>query len=215
MTVGLGAWPQVGVVAAALIRLLRGRREVQTVALHSIASMSVRRRDLFEPHLKNFFVRTTDATQIKLLKLEVLTNLAAEANISLILREFQTYIGTQDKDLIAATIQAIGRDVETRVTKASCSYISFLANCWPSYNPRNKTSIQDRLQWLLLLQNLVPHRFPNQAIDCFHGFAFDSCEHRCASKIKEVTDVCLSGLIALLSNADGEFDYTSPRFNFS
>ena len=29
--------------------------------------------------------------------------------------------------------------------------------------------------------------------------------HRCASGIKEVTDVCLSGLIALLSNADGSY----------
>jgi len=28
-------------------------------------------------------------------------------------------------------------------------------------------------------------------------------EFRCAAGIKEVTDVCLSGLIALLSNADG------------
>ena len=64
---------------------------------------------MFEPFLKNFFVRTTDATQIKLLKLEILTNLANETNINFILREFQTYISCQDKDLVAATIQAIGR----------------------------------------------------------------------------------------------------------
>ena len=99
----------VGVVARALIRLLRSHREVQTVALHSIASMSVQRKDMFEPFLKNFFVRSTDATQIKLLKLEILTNLASESNITFILREFQTYICSQDKDLVAATIQAIGR----------------------------------------------------------------------------------------------------------
>ena len=64
---------------------------------------------MFEPYLKNFFVRNTDATQIKLLKLEILTNLASESNITLILREFQTYICSQDKDLVAAAIQAIGR----------------------------------------------------------------------------------------------------------
>ena len=81
-------------------------------------------------------MRSTDATQIKLLKLEILTNLATETSITLILREFQTYICSQDKDLVAATIQAIGR---------------------------------------------------------------------CASSIKEVTDICLSGLIALLSNPDGLF----------
>nr|CAG4641497.1 EOG090X020Z [Eurycercus lamellatus] len=123
----------VAVVARALIRLLRSHREVQTVVLNSVASMSVNRKDMFEPFLKNFFVRSTDATQIKLLKLEILTNLASESNITFILREFQTYICSQDKDLVAAAIQAIGR---------------------------------------------------------------------CAAGIKEVTDVCLSGLIALLSNAD-------------
>lgn len=66
-------------------------------------------QDMFEPFLKNFFVRNTDATQIKLLKLEILTNLANESNITFILREFQTYISSQDRDLVAATIQAIGR----------------------------------------------------------------------------------------------------------
>nr|CAH0100612.1 unnamed protein product [Daphnia galeata] len=123
----------VAVVTRALIRLLRSHREVQTVVLNSVASMSVNRKDMFEPFLKNFFVRSTDATQIKLLKLEILTNLANESNITFILREFQTYISSQDRDLVAATIQAIGR---------------------------------------------------------------------CAAGIKEVTDTCLSGLIALLSNSD-------------
>ena len=100
---------EVGVVAKGLIRLLRSHREVQIVVLHSIASMSVQRKDIFEPFLKNFFVRTTDASQIKLLKLEILQLLATEANIQFILREFQTYICSQDKELVAATIQAIGR----------------------------------------------------------------------------------------------------------
>uniref|UniRef100_A0A671S331 AP-3 complex subunit beta n=1 Tax=Sinocyclocheilus anshuiensis TaxID=1608454 RepID=A0A671S331_9TELE len=64
---------------------------------------------MFEPYLKSFYIRSTDPTQIKILKLEVLTNLANEANISTILREFQTYIKSMDKDFVAASIQAIGR----------------------------------------------------------------------------------------------------------
>jgi len=59
--------------------------------------------------MKNFFVRSSDPLQIKLSKLEILTNIANEVNVSAILREFQTYISSQDKDLIAATIEAIGR----------------------------------------------------------------------------------------------------------
>uniref|UniRef100_A0AAQ5ZVQ8 AP-3 complex subunit beta n=1 Tax=Amphiprion ocellaris TaxID=80972 RepID=A0AAQ5ZVQ8_AMPOC len=70
---------------------------------------SVLEPGMFEPYLKSFYIRSTDPTQIKVLKLEVLTNLANETNISTILREFQTYIKSMDKDFVAATIQAIGR----------------------------------------------------------------------------------------------------------
>ncbi|XP_066993288.2 AP-3 complex subunit beta-1 isoform X2 [Anabrus simplex] len=124
---------EVNVVAKALIRLLRSHREVQSVVLNCIASISTLRKGMFEPFLKSFFVRTSDPTHIKLLKLEILTNLATETSISVILREFQTYISSHDKEFVAATIQAIGR---------------------------------------------------------------------CASNISEVTDICLNGLVALLSNRD-------------
>lgn len=100
---------EVALVAKALIRLLRSHKEVQSVVLTSIASMSTQRKSIFEPYLRSFFVRTSDATHIKLLKLEILTNLATPASISMILREFQTYISSVDKAFVAATIQAIGR----------------------------------------------------------------------------------------------------------
>jgi AP-3 complex subunit beta len=100
---------EVMVVAKALIRLLRSHREVQSVVLNCIASISTLRKGMFEPFLKSFFVRTSDPTHIKLLKLEILTNLATETSISVILREFQTYISSHDKEFVAAAIQAIGR----------------------------------------------------------------------------------------------------------
>lgn len=100
---------EVNIVAKALIRLLRSHKEVQSVVLTCIASMSTQRKSIFEPYLKSFFVRTSDPTHIKLLKLEILTNLATAASIPIILREFQTYISSNDKNFVAATIQAIGR----------------------------------------------------------------------------------------------------------
>ncbi|XP_044518646.1 AP-3 complex subunit beta-2 isoform X1 [Gracilinanus agilis] len=100
---------EVGVIAKALVRLLRSHSEVQYVVLQNVATMSIKRRGMFEPYLKSFYIRSTDPTQIKILKLEVLTNLANETNIPTVLREFQTYIRSMDKDFVAATIQAIGR----------------------------------------------------------------------------------------------------------
>ncbi|XP_063981472.1 AP-3 complex subunit beta-2 isoform X2 [Diachasmimorpha longicaudata] len=100
---------EVMVAAKALIRLLRNHREVQSIVLHCIASISISRKGMFEPFLKSFFVRTSDPTHIKLLKLDILTNLATEASIGVILREFQTYISSSDKEFVGASIQAIGR----------------------------------------------------------------------------------------------------------
>ncbi|KAK0178208.1 hypothetical protein PV328_002181 [Microctonus aethiopoides] len=100
---------EVMIAAKALIRLLRSHREVQSIVLHSIASISIARKGMFEPFLKSFFVRTSDPTHIKLLKLDILTNLATETSIGVILREFQTYISSSDKEFVGASIQAIGR----------------------------------------------------------------------------------------------------------
>ncbi|XP_034458456.1 AP-3 complex subunit beta-1 isoform X1 [Hippoglossus hippoglossus] len=100
---------EVTIVTKSLVRLLRSHREVQYIVLQNIATMSIQRKGMFEPYMKSFYVRSTDATHIKTLKLEILTNLANEANISTILREFQTYVKSQDKAFAAATIQAIGR----------------------------------------------------------------------------------------------------------
>ncbi|KAM9840886.1 AP-3 complex subunit beta-1 [Aulostomus maculatus] len=100
---------EVAIVTKSLVRLLRSHREVQYIVLQNIATMSIQRKGMFEPFMKSFYVRSTDTTHIKTLKLEILTNLANEANISTILREFQTYVKSQDKAFAAATIQAIGR----------------------------------------------------------------------------------------------------------
>ncbi|XP_030049106.1 AP-3 complex subunit beta-1 [Microcaecilia unicolor] len=100
---------EASIVAKSLVRLLRSHREVQYIVLENVATMSIQRKGMFEPFLKSFYVRSTDPTMIKTLKLEILTNLANEANISTVLREFQTYVKSQDKQFAAATIQAIGR----------------------------------------------------------------------------------------------------------
>ncbi|NXC87720.1 AP3B1 protein, partial [Cercotrichas coryphoeus] len=109
---------EVGIVSKSLVRLLHSNREVQYMVLQNIATMSIQRKGMFEPYLKSFYVRSTDPTMIKTLKLEILTNLANEANISTLLREFQTYVKSQDKQFAAATIQAIGR-CATNITEVT------------------------------------------------------------------------------------------------
>uniref|UniRef100_F6R4B5 AP-3 complex subunit beta n=1 Tax=Ciona intestinalis TaxID=7719 RepID=F6R4B5_CIOIN len=122
---------EVSTVAKALVRLLRSRREVQAVVLQNIASMTLMRRGIFESFLKSFYVRSTDPTHIRVLKLEVLTNLATESNISVILREFQTYVRSSDKQFVAHAIQAIAR-CATNITEVTdtclAGLVSLLSN---------------------------------------------------------------------------------------
>lgn len=100
---------EIGVVVKALVRLLRSHAEVQTVVLSNIVTMSLQHKGLFDQYMKSFFVHAGDTKQVRKLKLEILTNLATEANIPVVLREFQTYVSNIDKEFAASTIQAIGR----------------------------------------------------------------------------------------------------------
>jgi len=64
---------------------------------------------LFEPHLKRFYVNSSDPGYIRNLKLEIMTSLATEANVNIILRELQSYMRHPDKAFVTAAIHALGR----------------------------------------------------------------------------------------------------------
>ena len=73
-------------------------------------------------------MKTKDPVQVKLLKLQVLTNLSTSGNIALILREFQAYVNTYSSDggsnesesslFVSSVITAIG-DVATRIREVA------------------------------------------------------------------------------------------------
>lgn len=77
------------IIAKSLVRLLRSHREVQIIVLKNIVSMAQKNQNMFQPHQKSFYVHSNDSIHVKLLKLEILTCLANQSNISIILREFQ------------------------------------------------------------------------------------------------------------------------------
>ena len=55
-------------VVKALVRLLRSHREVQTVVLSNIITVSLQRKGIFEPFIRTFFVHASDPTLVKKLK---------------------------------------------------------------------------------------------------------------------------------------------------
>ncbi|CAF0968088.1 unnamed protein product [Rotaria sp. Silwood1] len=111
---------EIQIVAKSLLRLLRHHREIQTIILKSIVFIADKHKQIFEPYLKSFYVHSNDSGLVKHYKLEILTTLANATNISTILREFQTYVLSSDKDFAAHSIHAIGRCASTisEVTEA-------------------------------------------------------------------------------------------------
>ena len=99
-------------VSEALVRLLRSYREVAWMALTAIIDMMKTSSAPFAPHLKRFFVTSTDAVFVRLLKLEALTLLVTEANVHVILKELEVYMKNGDKRFVTATIHAVGCIVE-------------------------------------------------------------------------------------------------------
>ncbi|KAI3708054.1 hypothetical protein L2E82_37081 [Cichorium intybus] len=63
---------------------------------------------LFAPNFEDFFINSSDAYQVKSLKLEILSSIATDASMSVIFQEFQDYVKDPDMRFAADTVAAIG-----------------------------------------------------------------------------------------------------------
>ncbi|VDM09639.1 unnamed protein product [Wuchereria bancrofti] len=133
---------QLPIISRALVRLLRGPREVQSVVLVNIATICATNpvlgrpdfaisNNMFESFLKSFFIRPAEPKHIKLLKLQVLTSLVSETNVQLVLRELQTYVGIAE--IADAAVEAIGQ-CAIRVSSVADSCLSGLVSLIASSN---------------------------------------------------------------------------------
>uniref|UniRef100_A0A915PPW8 AP-3 complex subunit beta n=1 Tax=Setaria digitata TaxID=48799 RepID=A0A915PPW8_9BILA len=133
---------QLSIISRALVRLLRGPREIQSVVLVNIATICATNpvlgrpnfaisNNMFEPFLKSFFIRPAEPKHIKLLKLQVLTSLVSETNVQLVLRELQTYVGMAE--MADAAVEAIGQ-CAIRVNSVADSCLSGLVSLIASSN---------------------------------------------------------------------------------
>jgi AP-3 complex subunit beta len=97
----------------ALVRIHRGRREIQYVVLTSIRVLVRDCPSAFAPFLPDFFVKALDPPFTRLIKVDILVSLALEpAAIEAVLNELRTYIRHGDKEFACAAIRAAGRVAE-------------------------------------------------------------------------------------------------------
>jgi len=100
-------------IGKALVRIHRGRREIQYVVLTSIRALVRDCPSAFAPFLSDFFVKTLDPPFTRLIKIDILVSLALEpAAIEAVLNELRAYIRHGDKAFSTAAIRAVGRVAE-------------------------------------------------------------------------------------------------------
>jgi len=100
-------------IGKALVRIHRGRREIQYVVLTSIRVLVRDCPSAFAPFLSDFFVKALDPPFTRVIKIDILVSLALEpAAIEAVLNELRTYIRHGDKTFATAAIRAVGRVVE-------------------------------------------------------------------------------------------------------
>lgn len=94
-----------------IIRLIYGDVAVQSIALSVISSIASEEPELFVPHIKHFFINEIDSTDVKLLKMKVISQLSRSMNFSQIVEELVYQTLSPDKNIARAAVMSIGRAI--------------------------------------------------------------------------------------------------------
>lgn len=120
----LGTAEHVEAAIRPLVALLRGPQDIQHVALYNIVAVCIERPKSFVNYASHFLVHSTDTSQIWELKLELLTLIFPHCDAhtkSLILNELEHFSRGSDKELVRASVRAIGRCAQiNHKTSARC-----------------------------------------------------------------------------------------------
>ena len=112
-----------------LIALLRSPQDIQQIALYNIAQVCLSDPALFVPYLRHFLIRSTEAPQIRTLKLEILTLVfpySGKEMQDLILAELEHFSHGHDTQLVRESVRAIGRCAQSSSSQTSRRCLSLL-----------------------------------------------------------------------------------------
>ncbi|KAK4574878.1 AP-3 complex subunit beta [Recurvomyces mirabilis] len=112
-----------------LIALLRSPQDIQQVALHNILQVCIYDPKPFAPYIRHFLIRSTEPSQIRTLKLELLTLLFPHCGKEvqdLILAELEHFSHGHDPELVRESVRAIGRCAQVSSARTSRRCLSLL-----------------------------------------------------------------------------------------
>lgn len=92
-----------------MIRLIYAESSTAYAALQAISSFIADSPEIFVPHIRHFFISVDDTNQLKILKLQILSQLARPSNSEILIKELALHIHDYDHDVASAAVKAIGR----------------------------------------------------------------------------------------------------------
>ncbi|KAJ1667119.1 AP-3 complex subunit beta [Coemansia sp. RSA 1813] len=95
---------QLGSVARPLVRLMKTNREAGYVALANILQIALRRPEIFNPHVRSFYVAALDPPFIRKLKLQVLAAIASSDTVHFLVPEVASYTQSTQEDVSVGAI---------------------------------------------------------------------------------------------------------------
>ncbi|KAI3517364.1 hypothetical protein L1887_16578 [Cichorium endivia] len=126
-----------------LLFLLRSSDASKYVVLCNIQVFTKVMPSLFAPNFEDFFINSSDAYQVKSLKLEILSSIATDASISVIFQEFQDYVKDPNRRFAADTVAAIGLCAKRNPQVANTCLEGLLALTSPKSINSTSGSIDD------------------------------------------------------------------------
>jgi len=91
-----------------LLRLLGGPSEGHAVTLSAIHTFVLSRPQPFIPHIKEFFINSDDTTDVRQLKIRIISKLTTAANFTPVIHEFRSYLRSFDVQKVKAALFGLG-----------------------------------------------------------------------------------------------------------
>eukprot|EP00965_Chrysotila_dentata_P094746 3133252-Pleurochrysis_carterae.AAC.4 len=106
------------------------------VCLKHIVLLASRAPEIFADQFKHFYVRYNEPACVRLLKLEILTHIVNQANVSEAMEEIAEYVTDPDASVARAAVSAIGKfGVKARAGRGPSSQLRRLPSSLARHSP--------------------------------------------------------------------------------
>ncbi|KAH0794895.1 Adaptin N terminal region family protein [Histomonas meleagridis] len=148
-----------------MIRLTYNNSSISYAALLSISSFIADNAEIFVPHIRHFFITFEDIPPIKILKLQILSQLSRPSNSDILLKELALHIHSPDKEVASAAVKAIGRTA-SNAGDSSINCINVIVKLLSS---PSITVISQAVKMLCILLRPLPKQMNDNEVDNFNS----------------------------------------------